>query len=110
MLYQEALGMATRDCQLDISEKDVQFSFGMCKMVVTNEVTSYKNYGILLFPEFLEYIGRLADAKFKNSDMVSMPLAWKIDQILEELCPAFGLTKNEVNIMQEDNSESDDDY
>jgi hypothetical protein len=48
-------------------------------MVVTNEATSYKNYGILLFPEFLEYIGRLADAKFKNSDMVSMPLAWKID-------------------------------
>jgi hypothetical protein len=30
--------------------------------------------------------------------------------LLEELCPAFGLIKKDVNIEAEDNSESDDDY
>jgi len=37
-------------------------------------------------------------------------LTVKIEQILEDLCPAFGLTKKDVNIGVEDNSESDCDY
>lgn len=64
----------------------------------------------MLFPEFLELIGRLADIKFRNTELASNNLAWKIEQILEELCPAFGLVKKDVNVGQEDNSESDDDY
>jgi len=64
----------------------------------------------MLFPEFLEMIGRLSDCKFKNSDMSSESLAQKIEWLLEELCPAYGLTKKDVNVGQEDNSESDDDY
>lgn len=63
------------------------------------------------WPEFLEFIGRLADIKFKNSaEMSQNPLAWKIETILEDLMPAFGLPKNDVNIEKEENSESDDDY
>ena len=62
------------------------------------------------FVEFLEFIGRIADAKFKNSEIASQKLEWKIEQVLEELCPAFGLTKKDVNVGVEDNSESDDDY
>jgi hypothetical protein len=30
--------------------------------------------------------------------------------LLEELCPAFGLTKNDVNFEMDENSASDDDY
>jgi hypothetical protein len=52
----------------------------------------------MIFPEFLELIGRLADIKFRNSELAANNLAWKIEQILEELCPAFGLIKKDVNV------------
>lgn len=65
----------------------------------------------MLFPEFLEIIGRMSDLKFRNvPELASNPLAWKIDQILDEMLPQFGIVKNEVNVVAEDNSESDDDY
>lgn len=63
------------------------------------------------FVEFLEFIARLADLKFKDAgEMSQKPLEWKIAEVLEELCPAFGLTKRDVNIDIDENSESDDDY
>ena len=37
-------------------------------------------------------------------------LAWKIEMVLEDICPAFGLKKNDVDIEKEENSESDADY
>ena len=42
--------------------------------------------------------------------MQEQTLAWKIDCILEELCPAFDLKKKEADVAVEENSESDDDY
>jgi hypothetical protein len=42
--------------------------------------------------------------------MSGNPLAWKVEMILEDLCPYFGLKKNDVDIEKEENSESDDDY
>lgn len=82
----------------------------MSKMTVTSEKDNYKNYNIMLFPEFLEFIGRLASFKFKNTDMSSNTLTWKIDELLSELLPIFKLTKVDVNIVQDENSESDDEY
>lgn len=65
----------------------------------------------MLFPEFLEFIGRLADFKFKNSpEMAQNTLFWKVESILEDMLPAFNMVKNDVNKEQEENSQSDDDY
>jgi hypothetical protein len=61
----------------------------------------------MLFVEFLEFIGRLAEAKYKDN---GQPLCQKIEAILEELCPAFGLVKKDVNLGVDDASESDEDY
>ena len=108
--FDDILDMAVKSVNLGVSEVDIMFCYGMSKMVISNEPQDYKKYGIMTFPEFLEFIGRLSDYKFKNSDMSLQDLAWKIEQLLEELCPAFGLTKKDVNVGQEDNSESDDDY
>jgi len=59
----------------------------------------------------LEFIGRLAFLKFKNSsDMASLSLAQKIEYLLDDLMAAFSLTRNDVNIEIEEFSESDDDY
>ncbi len=70
----------------------------MCKMAVTNEALNYKQYQMLQFPEFLEFIGRLADFKFKNSpEMAQNSLFWKIENLLEDMMPAFNMVKNDVN-------------
>ena len=80
----------------------------MCKMIVSNEPANYKQYSTLVFVEFLEFVARVSDLKFKS--MPDTSLAQKIELFLEELCPAFGLTKQDVNIENDENSESDDDY
>ena len=45
-------------------EAEILQCYGMCKMAVSIEPTDYKKYSTLLFPEFLELIGRIADKKF----------------------------------------------
>ena len=64
----------------------------------------------MLFPEFLEFLGRLADDRYKDGDEWNKPLVWKIEQVLEEIIPAFGLKKNDVRINLDEDSMSDDDY
>ena len=51
---------------LDIPEKDIQFPFVMCKMIVSNEPANYKQYSTLVFAEFLEFVARVSDLKFKS--------------------------------------------
>ena len=53
------------------------------------------------FVEFLEFIGRLGDLRFRE---LQQSLSWKIENILEVLIPAFGLKKNDVNLDVEENS------
>ena len=63
--------------------------------------------------EFYEFIGRLAEIKYKGSFFDGnngQILAQKIEMILEDLCPAYGLTRNEVNIDVQEQSASDEDY
>ena len=64
------------------------------------------------FVEFLEFIGRIAHFKFRNSssEMAQMPLVNKVEFILDDIMQGYGYTRNEVNIEIEEFSESDDDY
>lgn len=64
----------------------------------------------MLFVEFLEFIGRLADMKFKGTNDSTIPLKDKIEFILDDIFPVFGLKRNDVEITVEELSESDDDY
>jgi hypothetical protein len=55
-------------------------AFGMSKMAVTNEALSYKQYTVMVLPEFLEFIGRMSDIKFRSmADLAPNSLAWKIE-------------------------------
>ena len=45
--YDDVLSMCTKECDLDIPEKDIQQCFVMSKMAVTNEVINYKQYQIM---------------------------------------------------------------
>ena len=60
--------------------------------------------------EWLEFIGRIADIKFRQSSMQNIPLAAKIEIVLDDLLPGFGLTRVEVEVEVLEFSESDDDY
>jgi len=51
---------------LQMSENNVKFAYALSKMTVANEPLQYKQYSIMLFVEFLEFIGRLANIKFKG--------------------------------------------
>ncbi len=60
---------------LALPEKDVCFAFAMSKMTVAKESANYINYQQMKFVEFLEFVGRLADLKFKGSADAALPLA-----------------------------------
>ena len=53
------------DCNLGMSEKEVTHCYGMSKMTVYNEITQFEKYDQLKFVEFLEFIARLANIKYK---------------------------------------------
>ena len=74
--FEDIIDMVCKVCQMNISEMDVLFAFGMSKMAVTNEVLDTKRYTVMQFPEFNEFIGRLAEAKFKGEPE---SLAWKVE-------------------------------
>jgi hypothetical protein len=64
---------------MENSDNDLRFCFALSKMVVTNEALDYKKYNMLLFPEFMEFMGRLGDLRYRNTEDSSQPLAWKIE-------------------------------
>ena len=81
-------------------------------MTIINEERQWKKYSALEYVEFLEFLGRISFARFKNStaELSEMPLASKIESILDDLFMNFGMQRIEVNIEVEEFSESDDDY
>ena len=88
MTFDDILQLFTRDSNIGLGESELMEAFGMSKMAVTNEAMSYKQYTVMLLPEFLEFFGRMSDIKFRSiPDLAGNPLAWKIEQVLEEVCP-----------------------
>lgn len=67
IVYEDVIDAIQKTCPLNVADVDIKLSFGMSKMVVSDEVKDYNKYKVMLFPEWLEFIGRLSDAKFKNS-------------------------------------------
>lgn len=69
--------MCTQDAPLSLSEKEISFCYGYSHMTIVNEERSWKKYLALDFVEFLEFLGRLSHARFKNSsaELAATPLA-----------------------------------
>lgn len=65
-----------KSSNLQASEKEVRFCFGMSKMTVKDEIGNQAEYEKLRYPEFLEFIGRLAHGKFYEER--DLPLSPKI--------------------------------
>lgn len=73
----DCLTMCTQNTSIGLSEKDIAFCYNYSHQTVVSEDRQWKKYMSLEFVEFLEFIGRVAHARFKNSspEMASQPLA-----------------------------------
>ena len=95
LTYQDAVNMISRDSGLEISYKDAVRCYGLSKMTVKNEQEKgvANPYKKMLFVEFLEYIGRIAQEKYKAS---SQPLYIKIEKVLDVILTLVGSTRKEI--------------
>lgn len=58
--FRNCLEIVTRGSDIELSEKEARFCFGMSKMTVKDEMKNHQEYDKLRFPEFLEFLGRVA--------------------------------------------------
>lgn len=86
-------------------------------MSVINESNAieHKRYYILVLPEFLDLIGRIADRKYRKSN--GLPLERKIMFVLKELFDLIGFEQHAINdgsgggpVVESESSCSDDEY
>lgn len=95
--------MLLKDARLRLTEKDVLFCFGYSKMTVIDEMKakgsfsflSLDQYDRLLFVEFLEVLGRVADFNFRDTELQSEPLDVKVALILEVVLPLVGYRRRD---------------
>ena len=101
--------LATKDTPLLMTEKDAIQCFGLSKMTVKNELdkSGELRYNTLKKVEFYEYVSRLASIKFAQN--YTMPLSKKIENALDLILPAYGMTRNPVGEIEELEAESSDD-
>lgn len=95
------LMMKNSDVQL--SDKETRFCYGMSKMTIREEVEKHDDYDNLKYVEFLEFVGRVAHLKY--IDDTETPLENKIEMILDDTFPVFGL-KRKIAGDGEDNDET----
>jgi len=53
-----------RQSDVQLSDKEVRFCYGMCRMTIRDEVEKHDDYDNLKYVEFLEFIARCAHAKY----------------------------------------------
>eukprot|EP00347_Sterkiella_histriomuscorum_P002614 403367462 len=110
MTQADTMNLMLRDSALGLIDKEANYCYGMCKMSVILESVDCWQYKQLKFVEFLELIGRISVLKFKNTDNESLPLAKKIEFILDILLRMVEVQRKDVNIQVNEESESDDEY
>ena len=73
--FEDAILLLTVRSDIKLTKREATYCFGMSKQTCADESKNGgKQYSRLVFHEFLEFIGRAAEQKFKKSELVSMPL------------------------------------
>jgi hypothetical protein len=112
MSMQDAIDMMIKLTPLLMTEKDAYFCYGMCKMTCVNEAEeSTLRYKRMQFVELFELIGRIAEVKFRGTEFeTSMTLAQRIEFVLDDIFTLVDVRRRDVNIIIDEQSESDDEY
>ncbi len=89
--------------------------YGLSKMSVANEMVKGINpYKRLLYVEFLEFISRIADEKYKGQQ--SIPLYQKIEWVLDDILKLVNVARREIKrriefvLDESDESVQEDDH
>ena len=100
------------DCNVTVSIDQISLVFGMSKQTVVNDNEEKGQAALqkMQFVEFLEFIGRISMVKFLGTEMEELSLTTKIAYIMDDMFPLVGLSRNEVQIEEEEVSESDTEY
>ena len=106
MTFQDAKLFATKDTGLDFSEKDFIYAYGMSKMTNTSEIETRWKYAKLEYVEFLEFLARLAESKYKDEDN----LLTKLCKLLDIVFRLVGWTRKEPKIEVQYISESEKEF
>ena len=88
-----------------MSDKEARFCYGMSKMTVKDEVNNHEEYDKLRFVEFLEYLGRVAHAKY--IDMYGQ-LHEKLELLLENVFMFYGFKFKKPKVVLDDVASSDE--
>ena len=97
----------------NLSEDKLVRAFYLSKMTVPDEITpaGQAAYTFLKWPEYVEFICRLAFIKeFKNDRFGEVKLVKKLQPVLECLLALVGQKVTQPTTLAEEVSESDDDY
>jgi len=109
VLRDDCIKIFTTYSRLGLDDQAARFCFGS-KMTPENEFFYYRDLDIE-FVEFLEMLCRVADFKFKVTELDSEPLYVKVGYVIDDLLPLIGVyERNEVDSGQVEISESDEDY
>jgi hypothetical protein len=55
-------------------------------------------------------IGRIAEVKYFNTENDHLSIAEKCTMVLDLILPSYGVTRREVKLKEDSDSESDEDY
>ncbi len=105
--------MFIKDTNLAISREMIRAAYAMSKstVIMESDKRAFSNYQQGQYFEFLEMIARVAVAFFKDTEMESSNLDWKLNHILKELLDQIIHEELIVNTYQiAEFSDSDDDY
>ena len=77
-------------------------------MTVRDEVGKHEDYEKLKYVEFLEFIGRVAHAKYSDCCDKDLPIDVKIEQILDDVFPVYGLKRKVMGEEVDDDETSEE--
>lgn len=115
MNMKDCVDLFTNNTDLLPLDKDVQYCFGMSKMTYATETKNADAfYGNLKFVEFLEMLGRVAKCKYapsaQNPEYAEMPFVTKLEYVLDEVLATQNIKRKDPEVVEVDESESDEDY
>lgn len=112
MSMKDAIELVTHLTPVCLPVQQAILCYGLSKMTVIEDATeSTVRYKRLQYVEFLDYLGRVADAKFKKSDLDVLPLHKKIEFVIDDVLTLVGEKRVDVKSSQADEeSASDDEY
>lgn len=94
-----------------VAERYFRTCYALCKMPVQNEEHEMEQYKAIVFVEYLEFLGRLAEFKFKDQPSIQEePLVTRCEYLLDALFFLVGEERRDTFAVLADESASDDDY